>query len=147
MEEEKINEQDYTRLIAAQNESERRIRIVGIERNIQHQRTDMVRDFIASGTFFVGALVATYFSGMTDVPTDQMVQLEIQSLNNIDALKEYLSMVTPAMWLTLVPAVSSFIHGIRNRRRLNESQDELEAINNNTPESMLNSVDEQVRIK
>lgn len=134
--------QDYSRLIAAQNESARRLKIKKITRILseEHKKRNMFA--AASGTCFIGFLVATHFAG---IEINEAIQMEIQALGSFDALKEYLKMFTPAMWGTLFATATSFSEYMKHNKRYRKANDEFYDMIDTEPENYLDAVDEQAK--
>ena len=107
---------DYEKLIAAQNESARRLKIKEINRNLSEEHKKRSMFAIASGVCFAGIMVATHFSG---VDVNQAIQTEIQALSSFDALKEYLGTFTPAMWGTMIATAGSISKYIKHKLIMN----------------------------
>lgn len=107
------NEKDYTRLVAAQNESKRRLKIKSINNTLSEEYKKKSMFAIASGVCFTGIMVATHFSG---VDINQAIQTEIQALNSLDAFKEYLGTFTPAMWGTMIATAGSLSKYIKHKK-------------------------------
>lgn len=137
-------EKDYARLIAAQNESERRIKIKVIQDTLTEEQKKKRGYAIASGVFFAGALAAVHFSGMDP---DQVIQAEMQALNSFDALKEYLSYFTPAIWGALIAAVGSLSQSIKHKKRYKEADKEFYRMMDNQPTDYQDIVEHQAKTK
>ena len=133
---------DYTRLIAAQNESKRRLKIKSINNTLTAEQKKKSKFAIASGVCFAGLLVATCFSG---VDPKQAIQTEIQALNSFDALKEYLETFTPAMWGTMIATAGSFSKYIRHKKRYEEANQEFYDMINIKPEDYYDIIEDQVK--
>ena len=112
---------DYERLIAAQNESARRLKIKEINRNLSEEHKKRSMFAIASGVCFAGLMVATHFSG---VDVNQAIQTEIQALSSFDALKEYLGTFTPAMWGAMIATAGSISKYIKHNKAYKKANNE-----------------------
>ena len=141
---EEKNEKDYLRLIAAQNESERTLKIVKTENTINEERRRKIHSAILSGVFMAGMVAAVHFSGF-DV--DDAIRMEIEAINSMNALKEYLGMITPAMWATAAGTVINIINFINHRRRERNATIELEDMRRYAPENLQDEVERQARNK
>ena len=91
-------EKDYARLIAAQNESARRLKIKGINNTLSEEYKKKNSFAIASGICFAGLVVATHFSG---VDVNQAIQTEIQALHlmQLRNILEHLHLQCGELWL------------------------------------------------
>ena len=133
---------DYLRLIAAQNESTRRIRIEGIRDAITDEQRRRRGSAIVAAISFAGFAVATHFSGINP---DVAIQTEIQALNSFEALKDYLSMITPAMYATMAATAASFSNFIRHNRAFRRANKEFDNMVNNEPENLQDLVEKQAK--
>ena len=140
-----VNEsKDYERLIAAQNESTRRLKIKSINNTLSEEHKKKSMFAIASGVCFAGLMVATHFSG---VDMNQAIQTEIQALNSFDALKEYLGTFTPAMWGTMVAGVTTLSKYIKHNKAYQKANQEFYDMMNNEPEDYQDIVEHQAKSK
>lgn len=139
-----ISEPNYTKLIAAQNESRRRLKIASINRTIDTERNKKRISAILAGVFAAGVIVATKYSG---VDLDQAIQTEFEAINSLEALKEYLSMITPAMYATIIGAVTNFCNYLRHKRNQKEAMQALNDMDNYAPTAFLDEVERQARNK
>ncbi len=130
---------DYLRLIAAQNESTRRIRIEGIKDAITDEQRRRRGSAIVAAISFA---VATHFSGINP---DVAIQTEIQALNSFEALKDYLSMITPAMYATMAATAASFSNFIRHNRAFRRANKEFDNMVNNEPVNLQDLVEKQAK--
>ena len=137
-------EKDYARLIAAQNESARRLKIKGINNTLSEEYKKKNSFAIASGICFAGLVVATHFSG---VVVDQAIQTEIQALHSFDAVKEYLGTFTPAMWGTMVAGVTTLSKYIKHNKAYQKANQEFYDMMNNEPEDYQDIVEHQAKSK
>lgn len=142
--EERYYEKDYARLIAAQNESARRLKIKGINNTLSEEYTKKNSFAIASGICFAGLVVATHFSG---VDVNQAIQTEIQALHSFDAVKEYLGTFTPAMWGTMIAGATTLSKYIKHKKAYQKANQELYDMNTNEPEDYLGVVEYQAKSK
>lgn len=127
---EKKEEKDYLRLIAAQNESARRLKIKSVVNEISDEYKSKVKYAIISGVCFTGVAVATYFSG---VDAEQALKTEIEALNSFDALKDYLATFTPAMWGTLIAFASCEAKFIMHNKKYKKATREFYDMLDNQP--------------
>ena len=135
---------DYARLVAAQNEATRRLKIKSIQNNLTDEQKRKNMYATISGICFAGALVATHFSG---VDPNTAIATEIQAINSMDALKDYLATFTPAMWLTLTASVSSFFNFLKHRKKYNEANREFYDMMDTEPENYQDIVENQAKSK
>lgn len=133
---------DYERLIAAQNESARRLKIKEINRNLSEEHKKRSMFAIASGVCFAGVMVATHFSG---VDVNQAIQTEIQALSSFDALKEYLGTFTPAMWGTMIATAGSISKYIKHNKAYKKADNEFYDMMNTKPEDYQDIVEHQAK--
>ena len=135
-------EKDYARLIAAQLESARRLKIKSINNTLSEEYKKKSMYAIASGVCFAGLMGATLFSG---VDIKQAIQTEIQILNSFDALKEYLRTFTPAMWGTMVATAVSYSNYIKHHKKYQKANQEFYDMMNNQPEDYQDIVEKQAK--
>lgn len=135
-------EKDYARLIAAQNESKRRLKIRKIQNTLSAEHRERSRYAVASGVCFAGLMVATHFSG---VDMTQAIQTEIQALSSFSALREYLGTFTPAMWGALIATAGSLSQYIRHNRRYREANQEFYDMMEIEPTDYQDIVESQAR--
>lgn len=133
---------DYSRLIAAQNESTRRLKIKSINNTLSEEHKKKSMYAIASGVCLVGLIVATHFSG---IDMNQAIQTEIQALNSFDALKEYFRTFTPAMWGTMVATATSYSKYIKHNREYKKANKEFYDMMDNQPEDYQDIVEHQAK--
>ncbi len=137
-------EKDYERLIAAQNESSRRLKIKSINNTLSEEHKQKSMFAIASGVCFAGIMVATYFSG---IDMNQAIQTEIQALNSFSALKEYLETMTPAMWGTMLATAASYSNYMKHNKAYKKANKEFYDMMNNEPEDYQDIVEHQAKGK
>ncbi len=135
-------EKDYTRLVAAQNESKRRLKIKSINNTLSEEHKKKSMFAIASGVCFAGVMVATHFSG---VDVNQAIQTEIQALSSFDALKEYLGTFTPAMWGTMIATAGSLSKYIKHKKNYDKANQEFYDMMDNQPEDYQDIVETQAK--
>jgi hypothetical protein len=133
---------DYERLIAAQNESARRLKIKEINRNLSEEHKKKSMFAIASGVCFTGLMVATHFSG---IDVNQAIQTEIQALSSFDALKEYLGTFTPAMWGAMIATAGSYSKYIKHNKAYRKANNEFYDMMDNQPEDYQDIVEHQAK--
>lgn len=141
---EEEKEKDYLRLIAAQNESERTLKIVQIENTINDEKKQKVKSAVLSGIFITGMVAAVHFSG---VDVENAIRLELEAINSMDALKEYFSTITPAMWATAAGTVINVVNYIRHRRREKNATIEYENMQKYAPVNLQDEVERHARNK
>lgn len=137
-------EKDYARLIAAQNESARRLKIKSINNTLSEEHKKKSMFAVASGICFAGLMVATHFSG---VDMNQAIQTEIQALNSFDAVKDYLGTFTPAMWGTMLATAASYSKYIKHNKAYQKANQEFYDMMNNEPEDYQDIVEHQAKSK
>ena len=133
---------DYERLIAAQNESARRLKIKSINNTLSEEHKKKSMFALASGVCFAGLMVATHFSG---VDMNQAIQTEIQALNSFDALKEYLGTFTPAMWGTMIATAGSISKYIKHNKAYKKANNEFYDMMDMQPEDYQDIVEHQAK--
>lgn len=136
------DQKDYVRLIAAQNESARRLKIKSINNTLSEERKKKSMFAIASGVCFAGIMVSTHFSG---IDVNQAIQTEIQALSSFDALKEYLGTFTPAMCGTMIATAGSLSKYIKHKKNYDKANQELYDMMDNQPEDYQNIVEFQAK--
>lgn len=139
------NEKDYERLIAAQNESARRLKIKKINRTLSEEHKKRSMYAIASGVCFAGLMFATQFSG---VDVYQAMQTEMQALSSFDALKEYLDTFAPTMlgtMITMVATVGSISKYIKHNKAYKKADKEFYDMMDTQPEDYLDIVEDQAK--
>ena len=134
----------YYELIAAQNESERRIKIKGIVNTLTEEQKKKRNFAILSGVCFGGLMVATHFSG---IDSNQILKTELQALQSFDAAKEYLSSFTPAMWGGMVATAVSLSQFIKHKRKYNKANQDFYDMTDNEPINYLDTVERQARTR
>lgn len=132
-------EKDYTRLVAAQNESKRRLKIKSINNTLSEEHKKKSMFAISSGVCFAGIMVATHFSGV------DVNQTEIQALSSFDALKEYLGTVTPAMLGTMIATAVSLSKYIKHKKNYDKANQEFYDMMDNQPEDYQDIVESQAK--
>lgn len=135
-----MEEKDYSKLIAAQNEAARRLKIKSINNNLTEEYKKKNAMAIASGICFAGVLAATHFSG---IDPNQALATEIQALNSFEALKQYLSMITPAMYGSIIAWVASTSSYIKHKKRYDKANKEFYDMAYNQPTDYLDTVERQ----
>lgn len=133
---------NYERLIAAQNESSRRLKIKSINNTLSEEHKKKCMFAKASGVCFAGLVVATYFSG---IDINQAIQTEIQALNSFDALRDYLRTFTPAMWTTMLATAANYSKYLKHNRAYKKANQEFYDMMDNQPEDYQNIVEHQVK--
>lgn len=135
-------EKDYARLVAAQNESKRRLKIKSINNTLSEEHKKKSMFAIASGVCFAGLMVATHFSG---VDVNQAIQTEIQALSSFDVIKEYLGTYTPAMWGTMIATAGSLSKYIKHNKKYQKANQEFYDMMDNQPEDYQDIVETQAK--
>ena len=138
------NDKDYARLVAAQNESSRRLKIRGITNTLTEENTRRRRWAIASGVCIAGLIAAMHFSG---IDPQEALQTELQALNSFDSLKEYLTTITPAMWASMVATAGAITNYLKHNRRYNKANREFYDMMDNQPTDYQDIVETQARNK
>lgn len=133
---------DYERLIAAQNESTRRLKIRNINNTISEEYKKKQKSAIASGICFAGLMFATLFSG---VDINEALQTEIAALNSFDALKDYLKTFTPAMWGTMIATAASYSKYVKHNKRYKKANQEFYDMIDNQPVDYQDIVESQAK--
>lgn len=132
---------DYGRLIAAQNESARRLKIKKIIRKLSDENKKRSESAIVFGISLCGLTVAT----LTGVNIEQAIQTEIQALSSFDALREYLGLFTPAMWATIILGASSMCDYMRHDRAYKKANNEFYDMMDTQPEDYQEIVEHQAK--
>lgn len=139
---EKEEEKDYSRLIAAQNESNRRLKIKNISNTLSVENLKKKTMAIISGICLAGLVAAIHFSG---IDPNEAIATEIQSLNSFDALKENLTMITPAMYGTMITSALSISNYIKHKKRYDKANKEFYDMMDNRPEDYQDIVESQAK--
>ena len=137
-------EKDYPRLIAAQNESARRLKIKGIINTLSEEQKKKTGYSIASGVFMIGTLVAIHFSG---IDSKTAIETEVRALNSFDALKQYLAMFTPATYASMIATVLSISKYIKHKKNYSHANQEFYDMMDNQPEDYQDIVEGQAKSK
>ena len=140
--EQKKEDLDYLRLIAAQNESERRIKIKNIQRTITEEKKEKILWAIISGVSIAGLFAATHFA---HIDPSMAVKTEIQALNSWDAAKEYIKMITPAMWTTLVASAASISQYVKHNKKMKKANQDFYDMDENEPKDLQDIVESQAK--
>lgn len=153
-EQETINEEkDYTRLIAAQIESKRRIKIKSINNTLHEENKKKIIYSIATATCFVGLMVATHFSG---VDSKDAIATEIRGLQQFFAnqpqealvsVKDYLSTITLPMWGGIIALAGSLSAYIKHKKKYDKANEEFYDVTDNEPVDFQDVVERQARTK
>ena len=131
---------DYAKLIAAQNESARKLKIIGVQRELNVARRRRVAAAFATGFYACGLIVATCFSG---IDPNEIFHAGIDALNSFDSLKELVQQITPAMWLSILGTIAAYTEFIRQSRNYRTANEEFYDIVNYEPTDYLKTVDSQ----
>ena len=138
------NEKDYARLIAAQNESERRIKIKSINDTLSETNKKKKLFAITSGICFSGMMVALLTSG---VDPAEAIKTEIAGLSSFDSLVEYLKTFTPAMIGSLIAFATSLTAYIKADKEYKKADKEFYNMTDNEPVYYQDVVERQARNK
>ena len=126
-------QQNAVERVAEQMETERRYKILRLERVENDERRARVRGAILGGV----SMAALLLLGLNhQATTSELLDLEIQALSSVDALKQYLTSFTPAEYLAVLGTASGFLSAIKHNNRYHQAQGELE--------DMINSQEEQI---
>lgn len=132
--------QDYAKLVAAQNEAGRRLKITTFTHDLTEEQKKKSLWGKVSGAFVAGLIATTALTGF-DV--NQAVALEIQSLTSMEALKDYFAMVTPPMWLSMIGTAGSILNYKFHNDKLKKAQFNLDMLKEFLPENYLGEVERQ----
>ena len=121
-------EPDYLKLLAAHKVSERRIKIRNVEKKIAEERVSKIYSAILAGVAFTGLFVLMKTSGL-----DTEKAIEKQAIFSVDALKEYLGMFTPGMWLALAGAAAGIASYSKHNDKQMDAQFEYDILKENDP--------------
>lgn len=135
---------DYARLIAAQNEAQRRLKIKSISNTLTEENKKKNQMAIVSGICFSGLLAAVHFSGI-DYGT--ALETEIKALNSFESLKDYLSLFTPAAYGAMIATAASFHSFLRHKRRYDRANQEFYDMMDTQPEGYQDIVETQAKTK
>lgn len=137
-------EKDYARLIAAQNESARRIKIQNIQNTLSYEQKKK-RDYaIATGICIVGTTFASLYAGIS--PTNAL-QSQIHALSSFDALKDYLESFTPAKWVAIIATATNIINYIKHNDKYNKANADFYAMMDHPSENYQDIVENQAKSK
>lgn len=123
-------EPDYLKLLAAHKVSERRIKIRNVEKKIAEERVSKIYSAILAGVAFTGLFVLMKTSGLD---TEKAIEMEKQAIFSVDALKEYLGMFTPGMWLALAGAAAGIASYSKHNDKQMDAQFEYDILKENDP--------------
>ena len=135
-------QKDYARLIAAQNESARRLKIKSITNTLSEEHKKKSGFAIASGICFAGVMAAMHFSG---IDAKQAIETEIQALSSFEALKEYLGMFTPAVYGSMIATALSISKYIKHKKKYDSANQEFYDMMDNQPEDYQDIVESQAK--
>lgn len=139
-----VESKDYERLIAAQNEATRRLKIRSINNKLSEEKAKKSKFAIISGVCMSGVIAATLFSG---IDPEQAWQTQIQALNSFEALKEYFSMLTPAIYGTMIATTASLCGYIKHHKKQKKASQELDDILSIKPEFYLDDIKKEVEFR
>ena len=136
------NEKDYARLIAAQNTAAREFEIKKIQNTLteEHKRKNIMA--IVSGIMIAGLTASVHFSGID--PTEALA-VEMKALNSFEALKQYLSMLTPATYAAAIGMAGSISAYIKHARNYKKANQDFYAMMDSVPEDYQDVVEAQAR--
>lgn len=135
-------EKDYERLIAAQNESQRRIKIKSINNVLNEENKRKTMYAIATGACVIGTVAAYYFSG---IDPSEALQKEIEGLNSWQAIGEYFATFTPAMYGTIAATATSIAGYLKAKRKYDKANQEFYDITDNEPVIYQDIVESQAK--
>lgn len=138
----KKEEKSYTRLVAAQNESNRRLKIKNISNTLSSENLKKKVMAIISGICFSGLMAAVHFSGINP---NEAIATEIQALNSFDALKEYVGTFTPAIWGAMIASAASISNYIKHKKNYDKANKEFYDMMDNRPEDYQDIVESQAK--
>lgn len=145
LENEKNDRNDYSQLIAAQNESARKLKIRSISRDLNEEKKKR-RNF----AFISGICISTALASATfiDVPTAgglaEVLQTEVNALSSYASLKEYLSFFSPATYGAALLGSISLSKYLKHRSKSNKMKADLYDMVANEPSGYLNIVEDQM---
>lgn len=126
------NDNDYANLLKNQSPAYRTLRIKKIDNDLLTEKKEKNAMAITSGICFSGLLFATYFSR---IDPNQAITTEIQTLSSLDYLKNYLSMITPAMCSTMIATAISIAEYIKHNKKYSEASREFKDITDSNNKS------------
>lgn len=133
---------DYAKLVAAQNEAGRRLKIATFTHDLTEEQKKKSLWGKVSGVCIAGIIASSYLTGFD---YKEAVALEIQALTSLEALKDYLMMITPPMWLSILGSAGSIMKYKLHNDKLKEAQFNLDTINEFLPKNYLDEVEGQAR--
>ena len=137
-------EKNYAQLIAAQNESARRLKIKSVTNTLSDENKKKTIYSFISAICFSGLLISAHESG---IAANEALKTEISALSSFDSLKEYLKAFTPAMWGTLVATAVSFTNYLKHSRKYDNANREFYDLVDTEPTDYLDVVASQARSK
>lgn len=135
-------EKDYPRLIAAQNEAARRIKIKSINNKLSEEHKKKVGFAIATGACLAGMVAAVHFSGVDPM---EAIKTEVRALGSFEALKEYFETFTPAMWGGIISTAVAFTGYLKHSREYNKANQEFYDMADNHPTEYQDIVQAQAK--
>lgn len=141
------NNENYLKLIAAQNEHKRVVKICEIQENLTLEERRRMRSAIATGISIACVFASTLLSDM-DITSMQMSEILMQTyeqLSSFEALKEYFKSLTPAMYLSIASTILNGRNYIRHHHRVQELEGKLNINTMNDPTDFYSKVEGQSR--
>ena len=129
------HDENYLKLIAAQNERNRVVKICEIQDNLTLEERRRMRSAIALGISITCVFASTLLSDM-DITSMQMNEILMQTweqLSSFEALKEYFKSLTPAMYLSAAATILNGRNYIRHHHKVQELEGKLNFNTMNNP--------------
>lgn len=119
--------ENYLKLIAAQNERNRTVKICTIQSELSREESRRTISAIATGISIASIFATTLLSdvNMDLTQINELVMEAYEQLSSFEALKEYFKSLTPAMYLSIAATILNARNYIRHNRRCQALDDEL----------------------
>ncbi len=133
---------NYLRLIAAQKEAERQVKIANVNYTLteEHRKRNLARWATAACT--VGLLVAGYFNAIDPI---EAIKIEIAGLSTFEGLREYLRSITPAEYLGMLGTSAAISQWIKHGSAYKKANAEHASLTDNTPEIFMDVAEHQAK--
>ena len=141
------NNENYLKLIAAQNEHNRVVKICEIHNNLTLEERRRTRSAIALGISITCIFASTLLSDMdiTSMQMNDIIMQAYEQLSSFEALKEYFKSLTPAMYLSVAATVLNGRNYIRHHHKVQELESKLHVNTMNEPTDFYSKVEGQSR--
>lgn len=140
-------EENYLKLIAAQNEHKRVLKIFEIQDKLTLEERRRTNSAIVLGISAVCLLASTLTLDidMNITEINEMLMQTYEHLSSFESLKEYFKSLTPAVYLSMAATVLNGRNYIRHHRKVQELEGELHVNTMNDPTDFYGEVEGQSR--